>query len=67
MYIIPGHPCTAEQPEVTLLKVSPQFLAVGYTAYVAVTVGYLAALQLINHIDQAVIALLVAGSGVVYG
>ena len=67
MYIIPGHPSAAEQTEVTLLKVSPQFLAVGYTAYVAVTVGYLAALQLINHIDQTVIALLVAGSGVVYG
>ena len=67
MYIIPGHPCAAEQPEVTLLEVAPKLLAVGYTAYVAVTVGYLAALQLINHIYQTVIALLVAGSGVVYG
>ena len=67
MYIIPWHPCAAEQTEVSLLKVSPKFLAVGYTAYITITVGCLAALQLINHIDQAVIALLVAGSGVVYG
>ena len=67
MYIIPGHPSSAEQPEVTLLEVAPKLLAVGYTAYVAVTIGYLAALQLINHIYQTVIALLVAGGGVVYG
>ena len=63
MYIIPGNPCSVRSTRISGRHLRPNRFAARYPPDIAVTIGFLAPRQFINHIIHSAFAFLVAGRG----